>query len=175
MANTFVKIASVTVGAGGASTIDFTSIPSTYTDLCILLSLRNNRTGFDRSTTTMRLNADTGSNYSTRTVYAADGSVGSDSTSSGTYGTVGNSNSANNNANTFTPFTIYIPNYAGSTAKSFSVEYAQESTTSTWVIQMIAGLWNQTSASTSITLGDLQVSSSFVQYSTATLYGIKNS
>jgi hypothetical protein len=172
MANTFVKIASVTVGAGGASTIDFTSIPSTYTDLCILLSLRNNRTGFDRSTTTMRLNADTGSNYSTRTAYAADGSVGSDSTS-GTYGTIGNSNSANANANTFTPFTIYIPNYAGSNAKSFSVEYAQESTTATWVIQMIAGLWNQTSAITSITLGDLQVSSSFVQYSTAYLYGIK--
>jgi hypothetical protein len=172
MANTFVKIASVTVGAGGASTIDFTSIPSTYTDLCILLSLRNNRTGFDRSTTTMRLNADTGSNYSTRTVYAADGSVGSDSTS-GTYGTIGNSNSVNNNANTFTPFTIYIPNYAGSNAKSFSVEYAQESTTATWVVQMIAGLWNQTSAITSITLGDLQVSSSFVQYSTAYLYGIK--
>lgn len=175
MPDTFIKIASVTVGSGGASTIDFTSIPSTYTDLCILLSLRNNRTGFDRSTTTMRLNGNTGSNYSTRTVYAADGSVGSDSTSSGTYATVGNSNSVNNNANTFTPFTIYIPNYAGSNAKSFSVDYAQESTTATWVIQSIAGLWNQTSAITSITLGDLQVSSSFVQYSTATLYGIKNS
>ena len=164
----------ITVGSGGASSVTFSSIPNTYTDLCILLSLRNNRTGFDRSTTTMRLNGDTGSNYSTRTVYAADGSVGSDSTS-GTYGTIGNSNSANNNANTFTPFTIYIPNYAGSNAKSFSVDYAQESTTTTWVVQMVAGLWNQTSAITSITLGDLVISSSFVQYSTFYLYGINNS
>ena len=173
MANTYTLIASNTLSTTTAS-VTFSSIPATYTDLCILLSLRNNRTGFDRSTTTMRLNGDTGSNYSTRTVYAADGSVGSDSTS-GTYGTIGNSNSANNNANTFSPFTIYIPNYAGSNAKSFSVDYAQESTTATWVVQMIAGLWNQTSAITSITLGDLAVSSSFVQYSTFYLYGIKNS
>ena len=30
MANTFELISSVTVGAGGAASIDFTSIPSTY-------------------------------------------------------------------------------------------------------------------------------------------------
>ena len=41
MADTFVKIATVTVGSGGAATIDFSSIPSTYTDLCIKHSLRN--------------------------------------------------------------------------------------------------------------------------------------
>ena len=174
MANpTMTLIASHTTASGGESNFTFSSIPSTYTDLCILLSLRNNRTGFDRSNTTMRLNGDTGSNYSTRTVYAADGSVGSDS-ASGTYGVIGNSNSVDN-ANTFTPFTIYIPNYAGSNAKSFSVDYAQESTTATWVVQMVAGLWNQTSAITSITLGDLVISSSFVQYSTFYLYGINNS
>ena len=40
MATTFTKIASVTVGSGGASSIDFTSIPSTYTDLCVKLSTR---------------------------------------------------------------------------------------------------------------------------------------
>ena len=41
MANTFYKIATVTVGSGGASSIDFSSIPSTYSDLCLLLSLRS--------------------------------------------------------------------------------------------------------------------------------------
>jgi hypothetical protein len=40
MATTFIKIASVTVGSGGAASMDFTSIPSTYTDLVIKVSTR---------------------------------------------------------------------------------------------------------------------------------------
>jgi hypothetical protein len=40
MANTYTLIASSTVSAGGVSSIDFTSIPSTYTDLCLKLSIR---------------------------------------------------------------------------------------------------------------------------------------
>ena len=38
---TYQKIASVTVGSGGAASIDFTSIPSTYTDLALYHSLRS--------------------------------------------------------------------------------------------------------------------------------------
>ena len=41
MANTFKKIQTVTVGSGGAATIEFTSIPQTYTDLKLVLSVRN--------------------------------------------------------------------------------------------------------------------------------------
>ena len=44
MPNTFTLIASSTVGAGGASSIDFTSIPSTYTDLCLKVSARSTAT-----------------------------------------------------------------------------------------------------------------------------------
>jgi hypothetical protein len=40
MANTFVKLSSVTVGAGGASTISFSNIPQSYTDLKVVLSTR---------------------------------------------------------------------------------------------------------------------------------------
>ena len=38
---TFEKIASVSVGAGGSATIGFTSIPQTFTDLVVYLSGRN--------------------------------------------------------------------------------------------------------------------------------------
>ena len=44
MANTFEQITTVTVGSGGASSIDFTSIPQTYTDLVIKTSARNTST-----------------------------------------------------------------------------------------------------------------------------------
>ena len=42
MANTYTLISSVTVGSGGASSIEFTSIPSTYTDLLLNFSGRSN-------------------------------------------------------------------------------------------------------------------------------------
>ena len=45
MANTFELIASSTVGAGGASSIDFTSIPATFTDLVVKLSGRSTYSG----------------------------------------------------------------------------------------------------------------------------------
>ena len=41
MATTFFKIASATVGSGGASSIDFTSIPQTYTDLVFVVFGKN--------------------------------------------------------------------------------------------------------------------------------------
>jgi hypothetical protein len=41
MANTYIQIGStVTVGAGGSTTITFSSIPATYTDLILKFSLR---------------------------------------------------------------------------------------------------------------------------------------
>ena len=40
MANTYTLIASSTAGSGGAAYIEFTSIPNTYTDLLVMLSLR---------------------------------------------------------------------------------------------------------------------------------------
>ena len=43
MANTYVKIASVTVGSAGANTITFNSIPATYTDLILYVSARSSR------------------------------------------------------------------------------------------------------------------------------------
>ena len=41
MALTYTALASVTVGSGGAANIEFTSIPGTYTDLVMLVSLRD--------------------------------------------------------------------------------------------------------------------------------------
>jgi hypothetical protein len=43
MANTYEAIATVEVGSGGAATIEFTSIPATYTDLVVKVSARNAR------------------------------------------------------------------------------------------------------------------------------------
>lgn len=166
MPDTFIKIASVTVGSGGAANIDFTSIPSTYTDLCVKLSARG-----DAANTAVKIqfNALT-TNLSTRYLYGSGSSASSFTDASNIY-TYANSSSYT--ASTFANSEIYIPNYASSNAKSISVDAVTETNATAADMALFAGLWNATAAITSIKL--LPNSGNFVQYSTATLYGIKNS
>jgi hypothetical protein len=171
MANTFIKIASTTVGSGGAASIDFTSIPSTYTDLVIKLSSRIG-SAFDRDGVLLTFNNNT-SNYSFRRLYGFDsGTVGTDNASSQSSIAVGNTTANNATANTFGSHEIYVPNYAGSNFKSVNAEtVAENNSSSSWVLLLNASLWSDTAAINRVTLTPL--SSAFMQYSTATLYGIK--
>lgn len=176
MANTYEAIATVTVGSGGAANIEFTSIPATYTDLAIVCSARNASSGgIDMG---MRFNGNTGTNYSYRSVYGSGSSASSGSASSETLFTrAGYSTGSGYTASTFSNVSYYIPNYAGSNNKSISIDGVNEQNATTAYAQLVAGLWSQTSAITSITLyvNSANTSDNFAQYSTATLYGIKNS
>ena len=176
MADTFKKIASVTVGAGGAASIDFTSIPATYTDLCLKLSTRTNNTGVR-----VRFNSDSGTNYSWRRLQANGAGTFSDSNT--TFGSPYNTflyfsmqNTTSDTANTFSNGEMYVPNYTSSNQKSASLDSVAENNATTAYMAMQSGLWTGTAAITSIALTpDTGTSPSFAQYSTATLYGIKNS
>jgi hypothetical protein len=75
--------------------------------------------------------------------------------------------------NTFGSNDLYIPNYAGSNNKSLSSDVAQENNAARALAGIAAGLWSDSTAINRVTL--TPGSGSFVQYSTATLYGIKNS
>jgi hypothetical protein len=168
MANTYELIASSTVGVLGSTTIDFTSIPSTYTDLCLKVSLRGNQASntdaylisFNGSTTT----------FTTRRLYGNGASAASDSSSAGDYGIA---NGASTTASTFNNGEIYIPNYAASTNKSFSVDEVVENNGTTGYDVFTAGLWSTTSAINRVTLTGNGITI-FSQYSTAYLYGVKN-
>lgn len=165
MPTTYKAIATVTVGAGGASSIDFTSIPGTYTDLLIKTSVRSNQANNAQSLT-IKFNG-SGSNFTSRII---EGSGSGVSSFTGT-NLVGNVQGTSSTASTFSNLDIYIPNYAGSTNKSYSADGVTENNGTVAYATLCAGLWSQTSAITSISLNiDF-----LVQYSTATLYGIKNS
>lgn len=174
MPNTFIKIASVTVGSGGASSIDFTSIPSTYTDLQILISSRSSfSTGNAWAGLKIRFNSST-SGYTDRAVAANGSSAFSFSdTYGGSFGFIGDVTMGSNTANTFGNTSIYCPSYAGSQNKSYSSDSVQENNATLAQSDLVAGLLSNTSAITSINL--TLNTGNFVQYSTATLYGIKNS
>lgn len=176
MANTFVKIGStVTVGSGGAANIDFTSIPSTYTDLCLKFSLRTSGTADNFENVKLQFNGSGGTAYSERLVYGNSASALSASNSSQANTFFQYSNSANSDASTYSNGEIYIPNYAGSTYKSISVDSVTEKSATaanSAIAGLAAELWADTSAINRITLTP-NVATLFAQYSTATLYGIK--
>jgi len=170
MATTYQLIASSTVGAGGAASIDFTGIPNTYTDLVIFCSARNTSNG---SGLYLRFNGGN-SNYSTRELEGNGASAYSSSNTAGTsYGFCGSISNSSTTANTFGNNFIYIPNYAGSNNKSYSADGVGETNGTTVYADLIAGLWSNTAAITQVTL--YPSLNTFAQYTTAYLYGISNS
>ena len=169
MANTFELIASSTVGAGGASSIDFTSIPSTYTDLCLVLSLRStNASGNNTVGYNVRFNGVT-TNRTYRRLYDDTGTVGSDSSTGMPVGTM---NGTTGTASTFSSASIYVPNYAGSSNKSVSIDSVSEANATAVSLYLVAGLWSSTAAINQITV--VPDSANFAEFSTAYLYGVKN-
>jgi hypothetical protein len=170
MANTMTLIASSTVSGATAANMTFTSIPSTYTDLLLKISARIG----DANTWSDFLVSFNGTttNYSDRFVYGAGASTGT-GTDTGA-GLQTRTSTTANTANTFGNTEMYIPNYTGSNYKSASYDQVSENNATGAIAILTAGLWSNTAAITSITLTPIS-SNNFVQYSTAYLYGIKNS
>ena len=114
MPNTYELIASSTVGAGGASSIDFNSIPNTYTDLLVKLSGRSS-TGYNAADFYLQFNG-SASGYSGRYLMkdSSDPTPVS-STSQTSKFLLGLIPATQATANVFGSAEIYIPNYAGST------------------------------------------------------------
>ena len=150
--------------------IEFTSIPQTYTDLIVLFSVRSQRTGANDDPLGFRLNA-SNSGYSLRQLSGSGSSVftvgGSD-----TAMFCGYAPTANMTADTFANGSIYLPNYSGGTNKSSSVEMVGENNATLAYQTIVANLWSNTGAITSLALLFYQTSQNFSIGSTVSLYGI---
>jgi hypothetical protein len=166
MANTYTLINSYTA-TGSVANIDFTSIPSTYTDLLVKASLRGSTNG--NIDMLLQFNGVT-TGYTFRWISGDGASAGS---ASGSTSNAGFMDMNNDTANTFSNVEIYIPNYLSSNYKSVSFDAVTENNATTAYSVMGASLWSNTAAITSVKL--LPSPGNFVQYSTAYLYGIKNS
>jgi len=161
-------VSTVTVGSGGAASIEFTGIAGTGKDLLILISSRN--TGANGLYLT--INSDTtASRYTYRALYgtgSATGSInGSNASGEGAY--IGEPNRNTYTANTFDNTSIYIANYAVSAAKSISVDSVTENNATAADQSINAVSYNQTTAITSLLL-KFGSTNNFVQHSTASLY-----
>ena len=91
----FDSIATQTVGAGGASSVTFSSIPSTYTHLQVRCYAQTNRGTYGIDEVRIRFNSDTGTNYADHSLYGNGSAVfsGASTSTTGmlTSGTIGTS------------------------------------------------------------------------------------
>lgn len=169
---TFTQIGSaVTVGAGGASSITFSSIPATYTDLVLKLSGRLATSGYDSSPWVIgRIFINGTQATSGRLLYGTGSATGSDGNASAMFVT-----DTDATASTFSSAELYLPNYLSSTNKSMSVDVVTENNGTAALAGLQAVLSTVTAAVTSITIEPSNASGiNFAQYTTAYLYGVSN-
>ena len=155
---TYTPIATQTLGST-ASTVTFSSIPSTYTDLVIISAAKS--TGSTESIM-LRFNGDSGNNYSFTYLFGTGTAANSGRQSNLSFA-LGGFASQNYQANI-----VNIMNYADTTTYNTSLERRNDA--STQVFQSVS-LWRNTAAITSLTLQP-ENGQSFASGSTFTLYGI---
>ena len=163
--STHVKIQTITCASAQAS-VDFTSIPATYTDLKLVISARSSKASGIGDELYISFNGSTSdfTGLYLQAVYGTTPTSGSLARYLGAFpcGSV--------TASVFGFGEVYIPNYTRAAYKSFSTEQADENVGDAYT-NITGGLWSSTAAINQITLAFVN---NFVQYSSATLYGIKN-
>lgn len=169
MPNTLTKIASYTAPTGGGNGVGFTSIPQTYTDLIIKASVRSITSG-GYDSLGMYLN---GSQANISNTFLIGSGTGISSSRS-TYRAFSTINSALNNATVFTSISISILNYTSNNFKPILFETALDGAQSAAFPQLVSGLWSNTAAINSVTFDTATSGQNLAEFTTFTLYGIKN-
>ena len=164
--NTYVALDKA-VGTGSSGTISFTSIPSTYTDLRIVMyATATNNTDYEVD---MRYNNDSGNNYSLLYVQ------GNGTTATTNYYATQNKIRVGETSGTDTTYptviTIDVMNYANTSVnKPCIIRYGEFQPTTSDTGGKVA-VWASTSAINRIDL--LNLGGNFTTITTATLYGIR--
>lgn len=157
MSTTMRLIAKNVLNSDTAS-VTFSDIPGTYTDLIVVTSARTDRSAGSGyvDIVGVKFNGNT-SNYSHRVLNGDSSFAQSSTVASGTYtfGWLLYATASSSTASTFASSEAYIPNYAGTTNKSYSTTFAVEHNSATQnqaFVGAIAGLWANTAAITSMEL-----------------------
>ena len=155
--------------ASDQATIVVDNIPQTYTDLYLVFSGRtsiSDNLGYGQ----MTVNGSS-TNWTERVLQGNSSAASSPSDSTPIEAFVSGNNTT---ANTFGSFSLYIPNYTSSNAKSMSVDLVTENNAGgafSAMQRIVAALWNDTDPITSIEF-DADAATNYKQYSSVTLFGI---
>jgi hypothetical protein len=162
------SIATTTVGAGGVSSVTFSSIPQTYTHLQVRYIARGTDTSNNIYFT---LNSDTSGNYSDHLLYGDGSSVATANgvnTSTPQYISIANSSRL---ASTFAAGVFDLLDYANTNKFKTTRTLSGREDNSAGIVLFASANWRNTNAVTSLTF--TPTNGSFAQYSSFALYGIK--
>ena len=169
--SSYESIATVTVGAGGSSTITFSSIPNTYKHLqvrCLARSSRSQNSGY----AVFRFNSDTGTNYSQHSLQGDGAAAAAAGNASVSYPTLLLFPAALRGASIFGVGVLDVLDYTNTNKnKTIRVLDGYDSN-GAGLIELGSGAWYNTSAITSITITEFN-GNNFVEYSQFALFGIK--
>jgi hypothetical protein len=171
MPNTYVLLSSTVLGSSQTS-VTFSSIPQTYTDLLIDISARGNRQ-VQGDPLEMTING-VASGYGYTTLYQVSGGVSSGRGSADSRFYIDPLIPQQfTTANSFSNIEIYIPNYTVTGAsRPLSIDgVLAHNSTVNYTIAAAAGLSTSTAAVTSVTFQG----NGYIAGSSFHLYGIKNS
>ena len=167
----YESIATYTVGSGGTTTIDFTSIVGTYKHLQVRLLTRNNRAN-TLDGLYVRFNSDSGSNYSDHFLRGSGSAVDANADVSSAYMLMGTVPASSATASVFAGGVIDVLDYADTNKYKTVRTLLGYDANGSGYVGLFSGNWRSTSAVTSITLGSTN-GSGFLEYSKFALYGIK--
>lgn len=159
--STYTPIATATISSGSSYT--FSSIPSTYTDLHIVIS---NFISAGPDDMRLRFNGDTSTNYSALLLRSSGGSLINAKDNNGTY--MAWLGYASNGAGDASTHRIDVQSYANTSVYKHVVSRGN---LSSGFVNLTTGMWRSTAAINSITF--IPGGSSFAAGSTITIYGIK--
>jgi hypothetical protein len=178
---TYKLISSYTAGVGGTASISFTSIPSTYTDLVVYLSVKTDYSTSARDYAPARFNS-VSSGYSRFWMFGHDSNSALQVSSASSQSYLGNSPVVGDSSvdNIFSSSELYIPDYLGSQSKVVhSYSMSPSNSTGTWMASASYMMSNLTGSINSFTIfpggGNANATTGvFEENSTAYLYGISN-
>ena len=173
MANTY-KLISSNVLSSTASSVSFSSIPATFTDLVLRVSARDNASAVVTTLFLVGYNTDTTftANSFTRLYTNAETAYSDRGTASGNISYMAGASAT---ANIFSNSETYIMNYASAQNKTISnFSSAETNGTNTARVATFAATWGNSAAINTITITPFS-GGNFASGSSFYLYGIKNS
>ena len=155
------------------SSVTFSSIPATYEHLQLRTSIRSAYAAADYAMLYIRLNGDTGANYTRHYMYGHDSSTGGGGDTSQTFMLLGITEpNATEPSAVYANHVIDLLDYANT--NKYTTASAINGQLGWPVAQQLSGLWDDTSAVSTILLYDGNAQD-FVRGSEFTLYGIQDS
>ena len=163
------SIATVTVGAGGATSVSFTSIPATYQHLQIRASFTTSTGG---QVISARLNSDSGSNYTLHSLIGNGSAASAGASTSASYATIFGrvvGTSATNPTALITDILDYTNTNKNTTLRTLG----GNDNNGSGELNFLSDLWLNTAAVTAIEISPYNGAVAFNQYSSFALYGIR--